>query len=54
MKVMANHANCWLPTVNYGYAKNQVAPDNVKTQWQEANDNRRMQFKVGDCKDSKY
>ena len=25
-----------------------VAPDDIKTQWQEANANRRMQFKVGD------
>ena len=29
-----------------------MAPD-IKAQWQEANDNRRMQFKVGDYKDSK-
>ena len=25
----------------------EVAPDDIKTQWQEANANRRMQFKVG-------
>ena len=30
----------------------EVAPDDIKTQWQEANANRRMQFKVGDYKDS--
>ena len=30
----------------------QVAPDDIKTQWQEANANRRMLFKVGDYKDS--
>ena len=29
-----------------------VAPDDIKTQWQEANVNRRMQFKVGNYKDS--
>ena len=29
----------------------EVAPEDIKTQWQEAN-NRRMQFKVGDYKDS--
>ena len=29
-----------------------VAPDDIKTQWQEANANRRMQFKVGVYKDS--
>ena len=29
-----------------------VAPDDIKKQWQEANDNRRMQFKVGVYKDS--
>ena len=29
-----------------------VAPDDIETQWQEANANRRMQFKVGDYKDS--
>ena len=29
-----------------------VAPDDIKTQWQEANANRRMQFKVGNYKDS--
>ena len=28
-----------------------MAPDDIKTQWQEANANGRMQFKVGDCKD---
>jgi len=33
--------------------KNQeVAPEAIKTQWQEARANRRMQFKVDDCKDS--
>ena len=30
----------------------QVATDDIMTQWQEANANRRMQFKVGDYKDS--
>jgi len=30
----------------------EVAPDDIKTQWQEARANRRMQFKVGDYKDS--
>ena len=30
----------------------EVAPDDIKKQWQEANDNRRMQFKVGNYKDS--
>ena len=30
-----------------------MAPDDIKTQWQEANANRRMLFKVGDYKDSK-
>ena len=30
----------------------QVATDDIETQWQEANANRRMQFKVGDYKDS--
>ena len=30
----------------------EVAPDDIKKQWQEANDNRRMQFKVGNFKDS--
>ena len=29
----------------------EVAPDDIKTQWQEANANRRMQFKVGVYKD---
>ena len=30
----------------------EVAPGDIKTQWQEANANRRMQFKVGVYKDS--
>ena len=30
----------------------EVAPDDIRTQWQEARANRRMQFKVGDYKDS--
>ena len=30
----------------------EVVPDDIKTQWQEANANRRMQFKVGVYKDS--
>ena len=30
----------------------EVPPDDIKTQWQEANANRRMQFKVGNYKDS--
>ena len=30
----------------------EVPPDDIRTQWQEANDNRRMQFKVGNYKDS--
>ena len=30
----------------------EVAPDDIQTQWQEARANRRMQFKVGDYKDS--
>ena len=29
-----------------------MAPDDIRTQWQEARANRRMQFKVGDYKDS--
>ena len=29
-----------------------VAPDDIETQWQEANANRRVQFKVGNYKDS--
>ena len=30
----------------------EVAPDDIQTRWQEARANRRMQFKVGDYKDS--
>ena len=29
-----------------------MTPEDIKTQWQEARANRRMQFKVDDCKDS--
>ena len=30
----------------------EVVPDDIQTQWQEARANRRMQFKEGDYKDS--
>ena len=30
----------------------QVATEDIETEWQEANANRRMQFKMGDYKDS--
>ena len=31
----------------------QVATEDIETEWQEANANRKMQFKVGDYKDSR-
>ena len=40
------------PAALLGLRIQAVAPDDIKTQWQEANANRRMQFKVGNYKDS--
>ena len=39
-------------TAHPSWMDQEVAPDDIKTQWQEARANRRMQFKVGDYKDS--
>ena len=39
-------------TAHPSWMDQEVAPDDIQTQWQEARANRRMQFKVGDYKDS--
>ena len=39
-------------TAHPSWMDQEVAPEDIKTQWQEARANRRMQFKVGDYKDS--
>ena len=41
-----------MQSVHSSWMDLEVAPDDTMTQWQEANDNNRMLFKVGDCKDS--
>ena len=37
-------------TAHPSWMDQEVAPDDIQTQWQEARANRRMQFKVGDYK----